>query len=271
MSTLTEAANAAINSAVASLYSTKAKGKLTHTRVLLVASLSACVVNSPPAPTVQMAATARADTTMITLRDICGRQNPQVCFDSMTEIPRDRVGVFRDGGALAIDVVMGDTFPARLARALASIERVASGTEPRAGRPSPSRFRDAWQGASAGTIVDALRRQLPSITLTTYDDCPRWRRSQNRAFDGGDGPVPVNRCAEIPMEPADIANTIVHETAHRAGYRHPHMERWINRNWSLANCEPPYLVGSLTRSIAASTPITITLNNCAYLIEQPRR
>jgi hypothetical protein len=271
MSTLTEAANAAIDSAVASLYFTKPRWKRTHTCFLLVASLGACVVNSPPSPTVQLAATPDAETTRITLRDICGRQNPQVCIDSMTDIPRDRAGIFRDGGALAIDVVMGDTFPARLARALASIERVASGTEPRAGRPSPSRFRGAWRGASADTIVSTLRRQLPSITITTYDDCPLWRSGQNRAYDGGNGPVPVNRCVEIPMEPADLANTIVHETAHRAGYRHPHMERWINRNWSLANCEPPYLVGSLARSIAASTPITSTLNNCAYLIEQPGR
>jgi hypothetical protein len=116
-------------------------------------------------------------------------------------------------------------------------------------------------------MMGALRRQLPSITLTTYNDCPLWRRSSNRAYEGQPGePVSVNRCAEIPMTPPDIANTIVHETVHRVGYRHPNMERW-RRNWSLANCEPPYLLGSLARSIAASTPITTTLNNCAYLIE----
>ena len=238
-------------------------------RLLLLASLSTVLVFIPHSMAAQTAAPPHVDTTTITLRNVCGRQNPEVCLDSMTNIPRDRVEVFREGAALAIDVVMGDTFPARLARALASIERVASGTEPRAGRPRPSQFRKAWRGGSADALVGALRRQLPSITLTTYDSCRLWRSSSNRAFDGGaDGPVRVNRCVEIPMTAPDIANTIVHETAHRIGYSHPHMGGGVFRNWSLANCEPPYFVGSLTRSIAASTPINSKLNNCAYLIEQ---
>lgn len=233
--------------------------------LLLLVSLCAALV--PRSTTAQTAAPHDADTTTVTLRGVCGRVYPQVCLDSMMKIPRARAEIFREGGALAIDVVMADTLQARLARALASIERVASGTEPRAGRPRPSRFRRAWRGASADVMVSALRQGLPSITLTTYDDCRLWRNSRNRAFDGGDGPVRVNRCVEIPMMPSDVANTIVHETVHRIGYGHPHMGGTIFPNWSLANCEPPYLVGSLVRSIAASTPITTTLNNCAYLIE----
>jgi hypothetical protein len=234
----------------------------------LFASLCTILIVIPHSTTAQTPASTQADTTTLTLRAVCGREHPQVCVDSMTHIPRDRAEIFRDGGALAIDIVMGDTLQARLARTLALIERVVSGSEPRAGRPRPSRFSSAWRGASADVLMGALRRQLPSITLTTYDDCRLWRSSSNRAFDGGDnGPVRVNRCAEIPMTAADIANTIVHETTHRAGYSHPHMGG-VFRNWSLANCEPPYLIGSLTRSIAASTPISSTLNNCAYLIEQ---
>ena len=237
--------------------------------LLLLTSLCTILLAIPSSITAQTTVPPNADTTTITLRDVCGREYPQVCLDSMTNIPRARAEVFREGGSSAIDVVMGDTFPARLARALASIERVASGTEPRAGRPRPSQFRSAWRGASADSMVGALRRQLPLITLTTYDNCHLWRNSRNRAFDGGaTGPVRVNRCVEIPMTPSDVANTIVHETAHRVGYRHPHMGGTIVRSWSLANCEPPYLVGSLARSIAASAPITSTLNNCAYLIEQ---
>ena len=236
-------------------------------RPLLAAALNVAIFVVHRAAAAQSAALPEADTTMTTLRDVCGRQHPRVCLASMDSIPRDREAVFKEGGALAIDIVMGDTLPARLARALASIEGVASGAEPRGGRPRPSRFREAWRGASADTMVSALRRQLPSITLTTYDNCRLWRSARNRAFDGGDGPVRVNRCADIPIAPADLANTIVHETVHRIGYRHPHMGG-ILRSWSLANCEPPYLIGSLARSIGSSTPVTSTLNNCAYLIEQ---
>lgn len=245
----------------------KIAGRGSHATMCLLLLAFFCAAFVPRATLAQAAAPHDADTATVTLRAVCGREYPQVCLDSMMNVPRARAELFREGGALAIDVAMGDTLGARLARALSSIERVASGTEPRAGRPRPSRFRRAWRGASADAMVSALRQQLPAITLTTYDDCRLWRSSRNRAFDGGDGPVRVNRCAEIPMMPSDVANTIVHETVHRMGYGHPHMGGTIFPSWPLANCEPPYLVGSLVRSIAASTPITSTFNNCAYLIE----
>ena len=236
--------------------------------LVLIASLCTFLVAKPSSTIAQTVTATSADTSLITLHAVCGHQNPRICLDSMTNIPRNRTEVFREGGALATDIVMGDTLPARLGRTLALIDRVASGAEPRAGRPRPSLFRNAWRGVSADSMVGALRQRLPSITLTTYDDCPLWRRSQNRAFDGrANGPVRVNRCSEIPMTPTNLASTIVHETAHRIGYRHPHKEGRVS-NWPLANCEPPYALGSLVRSIALSTPITSTLNNCAYLIEQ---
>jgi hypothetical protein len=243
-------------------------GNAAKSLLLLLAFIGTSLFGNPRSASAQPALPPHVDTATTTLREVCGRLHPQVCIDSMTFVPRDRAEVFREGGALAIDILMGDTLPRRLARALASMNRVAPGIEPRAKRPRPARFSRAWRSTSADVVVGALRQQLPTITLTTYDDCGLWRRSSNRAFEPeAAGPVRVNRCVEIPMTAPDIANTIAHETAHRAGYSHPHMGGWF-RNWSLANCEPPYLVGSLTRSIAASTPITSTQNNCAYLIEE---
>lgn len=112
-------------------------------------------------------------------------------------------------------------------------------------------------------MMRSLRQTLPSIGLTTYVDCPAWRSGGNRAYEGrAPGPPRVNLCHLIPIGPSNLANTIVHETAHRAGYSHPS----VKRSWSLANCEPPYLVGSLVRSIGTSTRIDHLTNNCAYLM-----
>lgn len=215
----------------------------------------------PPTP-----ATTTSTVGDTTLRDVCGRVHRTVCLGPMTKIPRVKAAIFRDAGERAVDIVMGDELPARLGWALARFERVASGSEPRHGRPLPSEFLRAWHGTSAVARADSMMRGLRGTLrgqgLTTRVNCSAYRNGGTRGWDGGDGPPAVNVCPQIPLTPWYIAGTIVHETAHRAGFHHP---RYNRKAYDVGRCEPPYVVGSLVRSIAEPRRIDVNTNHCAYL------
>lgn len=103
---------------------------------------------------------------------------------------------------------------------------------------------EAWRGLDQEATVRDLRRVMGTMKVTTYGGVHGWWVNTiygNTAYDGTtSGPIRLNRAA-LPRTSASVANTFVHEGAHRIGLTHPHS----NTDFRVALCEPPYVIGSL--------------------------
>ena len=102
----------------------------------------------------------------------------------------------------------------------------------------------AWSSINIEKVQSSLISEINGLKIETYGGISGFFYNKlfgNVAFDGSlEGPIRLNRCA-LPRSSASIANTISHEAAHRIGLTHPNSDDDLE----VANCEPPYVIGSL--------------------------
>lgn len=223
----------------------------THLRASCLATLAVSIAACNPPSGPETTPTPETSSPTIPVVRVCGRAHPERCIgvDSAAVTAQP---TFASAARAAIDAILSDTFPSRLAGFLAAVNGERTTGEWDAAL-TPNDVKDAWAGKTAKWIVDSLRRILPSTIVETYQDCGAYRRSGNLAYEGTDGAILINRCHLIEgRTTADIANTIAHELSHRIELRHPHMQGWWGRSWRKANCEPPYVIGGIVGNIVDS-------------------
>lgn len=100
---------------------------------------------------------------------------------------------------------------------------------------------NAWRGVDVEASLTALRFKARDAEVSTYGGFyGLWVNVffGNTAYDGDAyGPIRMNRWG-LPRAPHSLANTMVHELAHRVGLRHPHSDT----EFTVALCEPPYII-----------------------------
>jgi hypothetical protein len=161
----------------------------------------------------------------------CGSgDNAGVCFGSMW-VPADHSDAFAKASQQVIDAVHSREFLQDLS--VFQKQWGASG-----------KHAAAWNGLHAPDVVAAMKLAMHGMGIETYGEVDGFflRLTQgNMAFMGSPaGPIQMNRWALLrPSE--SLANTIAHEVAHRVGLMHPSSET----DTAVAQCEPPYVIGSL--------------------------
>jgi hypothetical protein len=103
---------------------------------------------------------------------------------------------------------------------------------------------DAWRDVDSNRAVQNMRTAIDGISISTYGGIWGWTISVfagNIAKEGlTNGPILINRWPLRGRDVPSIANTIVHETAHRAGLTHPTKHQ----------LEPAYYIGNLVETLA---------------------
>lgn len=185
-----------------------------------------------------------ANIIVISASDLSIKVENKVIDMDDSEIPKKQKDKFIKGARLAIKVIHSEIF-------LDSLEehiRFNLGT---------GEHTEAWEGVDANTITQKMQYKIDSIAVNTYGGLRGWwinMAYNNIAYDGGDiGPIRMNR---IPLRkkdrtPAQIANTIIHEVAHRVGLKHPH-------GGQIKFKEPPYIIGNIAEAIILSGQVSLT-------------
>lgn len=163
----------------------------------------------------------------------------QCCLGNM-EVPQKHQQLFVDGSQKAIDIVYSQAFANYFTQYVAAL-------------PPKYKNNSPWHDVNAPQVVQALRQRLCGLTITTYGGISGlWVKTfyGNIAYDGEGAqpntPIRINRWGLANRDAADVANTIAHEAAHRVGLTHPSSDK----NLSLANCEPPYIIGRIVEALA---------------------
>jgi hypothetical protein len=193
---------------------------------------------------------------------VCGSSSSSDKCTGELAVPPSRIDDFERAGRFAIDVVYSERFADEVRGFMAAHANDAD-------------LRAAWGRRSALQIVEALRAGIIGVRVETAGGVRRWFAFKiygTIAKEGGvasGGPVEVNQYAADGMSAAQLAGTIVHEVAHGIGLTHPHMGGPLEKNWSIALCEPPYLLGAIVERIATDRRETV-LPHCPRL-DPPRR
>lgn len=174
-----------------------------------------------------------------------------LCLRLDDTVPDKYRPLFTDAGTAAVRAVASSEFRADLAEFIQ--------------RRAPANSRDPWWGVDATATADRVHAELLDFSVTTYGGLYGWFLNTfwgNLAYDGGGGPVRLNR-AGLPRSMPSVANTFAHEAAHRVGLRHPSS----NDDLNLAECEPPYVIGSLVEKHAQGTSWRPGESDCADLAD----
>jgi hypothetical protein len=166
-----------------------------------------------------------------TVERSCGTgPNASICAGRM-RVPETRVDEFRRAGQIAIDRVFSPEFERGVRDFMAA----------RARQPDMA---EDWSDWTPETVVATLRSEIPGAELGTWDDPQAWvwkRLFNTLAFDAKPPrPAVVNRWGLPGRSAASLANTIVHEAAHKGGMTHVGADR---------ECGPPYVVGTLVERL----------------------
>lgn len=172
-----------------------------------------------------------ACSSIVTIPGGCGTEGRSgTCLGEMS-IPDTETATFELASQQAIDAIYSEDFVRDLA--LFVNEDAKSGEHTA-----------AWERFVISKEVASLRAEVTGVNIDTYGGIWGWILNVfagNLAKDGVEnGPILLNRWA-LPRPSESIANTITHEVSHRAGMVHPHS----NSNLTIAQCEPPYVVGTL--------------------------
>jgi hypothetical protein len=85
---------------------------------------------------------------------------------------------------------------------------------------------------------------MPNLPVAVYGGPWAWLKHQfadNVAQDNGAGPIGINEWALSDWDSVDVANSMTHETSHRAGMTHRTGKR---------ECGPPYVLGTIVARLA---------------------
>ena len=160
----------------------------------------------------------------------CGSPpHEQVCLGRL-DVPAERRAAFLAASRSAVDALYSPGFESDLRAFIATHAHRDAHAE-------------RWSGVEADATIAALRRAIRDQDVSTIGGLRGWfsrRFFHNAAYDGRtSGPILFNRFA-LDRTVASLANTIVHEVAHRIGLSHRRQGRS-----AAARCEPPYVIGSL--------------------------
>jgi len=164
--------------------------------------------------------------------------NSSICFASID--PREKLTaserqMLNEGANLAIDTVYSAEFREELDEFRSRMER----------QPASVRWnlvRASWTPLSNDQIVAMLRTELNGMEVDSFGyirGTLAWWFFGTKAKDGGSGPVLINRAALARATPNTLANTFVHEAAHRIGLLHDRPE----------HCRSPYAIGNIVEAI----------------------
>lgn len=155
-----------------------------------------------------------------------------------SQIPCNKTTDYDLAASLAVDVIFSEELIEQLDQFMAS-------------NLNEGLHIDAWEGHTAKSIVESLRSTIGGTYAETYGGISGlflFLVYGNIAYDGTlDGPIRLNRWPLKNRTVAQIANTIAHEVAHRAGYTHPNSSSSLE----VANFEPPYVIGNIVEKLVA--------------------
>jgi hypothetical protein len=171
--------------------------------------------------------------------------------------PAKQIDRFEAAGRGAIDAFYGQRLEADLNDFIAH-------------HASDAELAGSWSGVKADQIVAGLRREIEGAQVTTFGGVTGayfsvFYGTIARERVDEDAPIELNRWALGHRTAPQLANTIAHEIAHAIGLRHPHMGGPAPKDWAIAPCEPPYLIGSLVERIAAGAAWQWTSDHCVHL------
>ena len=170
----------------------------------------------------------------------CGMVNgSEVCLgkiDPRGKLSEEEFAMLDEAATLAIETVASPEFKAALDNVRSKIMA----------KPDD----DGWSSAketlgvySNEEIISKLKAKLKGLEIDSFGYTRGtflWWFYSTKAMDGGsDGPIYLNRAALHQATKETLANTIVHEAAHRIGLTHPNK----------SSCEAPYLIGNLVESL----------------------
>jgi hypothetical protein len=163
----------------------------------------------------------------------CGSgPNSSICMGPM-KVPQKYAGKFTEAARIAIDVVHSDTFAFEVTRYMEKTLR------------DNAEYRTSdWNSLNPEGVVRGVRKTMPNLPVAVYGGPWAWLKyqfSDNVAQDNGKGPIGINEWALSDWDSVDVANSMTHETSHRAGMTHKDGER---------ECGPPYVLGTIVARLA---------------------
>jgi hypothetical protein len=161
----------------------------------------------------------------------CGSSPRESICLGKTTVPIKQADLFLQSSNQAIDAISSQEFKDELVSFVTK-------------HSSSGQHSKAWVGVDTDSIPDRLLQETQGMQIATFGGINGLFYKLccgTNAFEGdGVGPILLNRWS-LPRSGASIANTIVHEAVHRIGLTHPHS----SSDRDIANCEPPYVIGSL--------------------------
>jgi len=165
--------------------------------------------------------------------------NASICFapiDKRGKLSSKEKQMFVRAATLAIETVYSPEFENKLNELRDRIAR----------QPTDSarwnKVRSSFAPLNNEKIVSLLRKELNGMELETYGylkgTLQFWIWG-TKAKDGGSGPIQINRAALAHASASSLANTFVHEAAHRIGLSHDEAKP----------CRSPYAIGDLVESM----------------------
>ena len=193
-------------------------------------------------------------TSITTVRGACGTGvGAHICMGDMS-VPTDDGAAFIEASRLAIDAVHAQSFVDDLQRFRTTY--AMSGPHAR-----------AWADVDVAVAIPRLRAALDHLTAETYGGpygLVLYVFKGNLAFDGTtSGPIRLNRWG-LPRSSPSLANSIVHEAAHRIGLEHPNSDT----RFAIARCEPPYVIGTLAERYATGTSWKPSADDCDFFLQE---
>ena len=181
----------------------------------------------------------------------CGSPpHERVCLGRL-DVPAERQAAFLVASRAAVDALYSPGFEADLRAFIATYS----------GRGAHA---ERWRGVDADATIAELRRAIQGQDVSTVGGLHGWFSRtffHNTAYDGRmSGPILFNRFA-LNRTVASLANTIVHEVAHRIGLSHRRQGRS-----PAARCEPPYVIGSLIEKAVTGPGWRPSPDDCSLLI-----
>jgi hypothetical protein len=203
-----------------------------------------------------IALTAGCPSRQVVIQTTCGHASNQTTCIGQIRVPEKYRATVTQGAALAIDALHSPEFHRQLKL---FIESHGADTD----------IRKEWNGLTAEGVIRGMRAQLHGIKIDTFGGARGFLKLKfygTRALERPaiESPIGLNRWSLRNTSPESIANTIIHEVAHAIGLKHPHSSG-RGKKWTIAQCEPPYVLGSIAERVLRAQRRTENGSHCKLL------